>query len=59
VTIEHPLLLDNVTLANILINFGQQLLSAQVGNPNQDRTGESQIAAERAATLKSARGTGA
>jgi hypothetical protein len=28
VTIEHPLLLDNVTLANILIAFGQQLLAA-------------------------------
>ena len=28
VTIEHPMILDNVTLANILIAFGQQLLLA-------------------------------
>jgi hypothetical protein len=33
VTIEHPMILDNVTLANILINFGHQLLSAQPATP--------------------------
>jgi hypothetical protein len=43
VTIEHPLLLDNVTLANILINFGHQLLSAQPATPAKTEPDHSKL----------------
>jgi hypothetical protein len=33
VTIEHPVILDDATLGNILIAFGQQLLVARPATP--------------------------
>jgi hypothetical protein len=43
VTIEHSLLLDNVTLANILINFGQQLLAARPSAPEKTEPHHSKL----------------